>query len=357
MEGLVFLFPFKASDLILELCQRSKNYHPFAIRLNMKKFHIGPIIFLLAMALAFGMPEVAPASYLDLQGATFTPLLTTYGDPANYTVTAPSFYDGVAKLIVTFPSGTIGGSAALLAGGQYLLTAAHMVLQGGSLPTSLSATFYLAGGSKSLSGAQYFVNPGWDGDVNHGNDIAIVKLATTAPIAGYQIYRDPNTVDVVANLAGYGQSGTGSQGNVLPWGTLRQGLNRYDGFWDMSGYPYALDFDNGFAANDALGKRYGVNDLGTGTSEVDLAFGDSGGPSFIDGKIAGVHSFIDTFGMQYGDIDSKLNSSFGEVAGDMRVAAYSGWIDNVTAVPLPPTFLLLGSGLLGLAGWRRSGKG
>ncbi|MBI4642796.1 MAG: trypsin-like serine protease [Deltaproteobacteria bacterium] len=312
-----------------------------------------PLILLLLAALGFLMPGAALASSINLQGTTLRQALTTYGDPADYVVTSPSSYDGVAKLRVSFPSATYGGSAALLWNNQYLLTAAHMVVQGTTgnftFPISFSAT--LSGGAVTLSGVQYFVHPGWTGNVNDGNDLAVVRLASPAPISGYQIYRDPNTIGVVANLAGYGRSGNGDVGNVLPWGTLRQGQNRYDAFWDMPGFPYAFDFDDGTLARDTFGNLFGLYNLGTEYREVDLAPGDSGGPGFFNGQIAGVHSFIATYGQPW-DLDNQLNSSFGEVAGDMRVAAYAGWIDSVV-VPIPGSLVLLGSGLAGLLIWGR----
>jgi hypothetical protein len=50
------------------------------------------------------------------------------------------------------------------------------------------------------------------------------------------------------------------------------------------------DFDNGNAANDGFGVLYGIHDLGVGDGEVNSAPGDSGSPTFIDGKIVGINS-------------------------------------------------------------------
>ncbi len=59
------------------------------------------------------------------------------------------------------------------------------------------------------------------------------------------------------------------------------------------------DFDNGTTTNDALG--YYSQDAGIANldadipNEVDIAHGDSGGPSFYDGEIMGVHDLIVCF--------------------------------------------------------------
>ena len=82
-------------------------------------------------------------------------------------------------------------------------------------------------------------------------------------------------------------------------------------------------------------------------SEVMIAPGDSGGPSFYLGSLVGVHSFVSTFGIAGGDVDDVLNFSFGEVAGDTRVTEYASWIDSFL-IPEPGTVVLLGTGLVAL---------
>ena len=128
-------------------------------------------------------------------------------------------------------------------------------------------------------------------------------------------------------------------------------------FWSAPGVnPNILmyDFDNGQAANDAFGVYLGLSNLGLGDMEVDSAPGDSGGPSFIDGKIAGITSFGLTFTNSTDAIGNRVcnpavnpdvlcgvNSSFGEFAGDTRVSAYASWIQSVTFLPEPGSPLLV----------------
>jgi Ca2+-binding RTX toxin-like protein len=67
--------------------------------------------------------------------------------------------------------------------------------------------------------------------------------------------------------------------------------------------------------------------------EIGTSRGDSGGPAFIDGKIAGLASYgtstaadID-FVSEDAERDSN-NTSFGELFADVRVSAYLGWIGS-----------------------------
>ena len=122
------------------------------------------------------------------------------------------------------------------------------------------------------------------------------------------------------------------------------------------------DFDDGTAAHDAFGLFFGLNGLGQGADEVSTSSGDSGGPSFINGQIAGVTSFgIRVFFLDgsSSDVDELTNSSFGEFNAFTRVSQYQGWTDSqVTPVPEPGTWAMLVGGLM--LGWatrsRRDGR-
>jgi hypothetical protein len=167
----------------------------------------------------------------------------------------------------------------------------------------------------------------------------------------------------VVTLAGYGRSGSGLQGDApIGFGTLRTGTNVYDAFWaDFKGKPFAFDFDDGTSATDAIGLTLNTWQPGTGASEVFIAPGDSGGPTFLNGKLIGVHSFGGTWGAPF-DVNRMLDSSFGELGGDTSVAFYAGWIDSVISpVPEARTHVLMAIGLLGVliavrrradGGWR-----
>jgi secreted trypsin-like serine protease len=97
--------------------------------------------------------------------------------------------------------------------------------------------------------------------------------------------------------------------------------------------------------------------------EVNTASGDSGGPAFIDGKIAGVTVYGDTLNTRFcglagfsNQTDNSCgieNSSWGELSFDTRVSSYAGWIDGVMAqsVPEPATWMSLVIGF-GFVGWR-----
>jgi hypothetical protein len=93
------------------------------------------------------------------------------------------------------------------------------------------------------------------------------------------------------------------------------------------------DFDSGNAANDTFDLIAEITDLRQGSDEVMTAPGDSGGPTLINGQVAGITSFAATVGT--GDSVARLNSSFGEIGGDTRVSVFASWIDSI----IPPTVI------------------
>lgn len=317
-----------------------------------------------AAALAAGLVAQAGATLAPGAPSLAAPLLTTFDDPANHVVTAPSWLDGVAKLIITRSDGTFGCSGTLVGGGAWVLTAAHCVTSdtGALNASAATVTFAAAAGAPSLAASAFEVHPSWNGDILFGADLALIGLAQSAPAAvtRYDIVRDAGIESAEqATIAGYGVSGTGTSGFVAgSFGTLHSGLNRLDTVWDLAGSPFAFDFDNGTIDQDAIGRlTTGLpQDLGFGTQEVMVVPGDSGGPSFIGTLLAGVHSFGATFGPPIDFGDNFVNGNFGELGGDTRVAAYAGWIDGVTAVPEPSGYAMFAAGLalIGFAARRRS---
>jgi hypothetical protein len=192
-------------------------------------------------------------------------------------------------------------------------------------------------------------------------------LAELAPAGAeqYDIYRGKDEVGQIFTKVGYGSFGIGDTGEdpnspkVFP---ALSGQNRFDAFGEafdsvfksvdsdfkgiVSESQLLFDFDNGFAANDAFGVHFGINDLGV-PKEVNIAPGDSGGPAFIGNNlIAGISSYNTSDRILFPagpltdtDIDDlnsdgsldPINSSFGEFSGDTRVSTYASFIDRAIA--------------------------
>ena len=327
-----------------------------------------------------------PAAGLAALGGEVRTMLTAFDSTAlNAAVVTNGAYDGVATLTVTTAAGQrYRGSGSLLAEDNpttpeveddydptydYVLTAAHMVVDDyGNKMTSVTVNWpglatATAGPSNIFVPKDSNGNLLWDGNPLNGNDIAVVRiaqLATTAPDR-YQMFRDKASVDDpnggsrtaqpeiqagVFTRAGYGLPGTGKTGytnNSSLFGTLRAGQNRYDDTYTPTTSQdwrthtvLAYDFDSGQRKNDTIGRYFGIPDLGLGgvgpndpLFESCAAPGDSGGPSFLNGKIAGITSAIQSF--FFTDAKFGANSSFGDVGYDTRVALFADWVDRVIA--------------------------
>ena len=310
--------------------------------------------------------------------------VTVAGDPGKAVVRSGNGLDGVVAVEAERASTGqrwLMGSGSLLFTGRHILTAAHAFTGGedqflplssaSNFPEGLqtSVRFELPDGPVEVAARRVFIHPDWNGRFAEGNDIAILELVDAAPAGAdaYDVYRGDGEVGRTGTLAGYGASGTGEQGSVLPHGTLRAGKNRFDALGDAfrmfqgredtrPGGLLALDFDSGRRANDASGLFAGASDTGFGPDEAFAAPGDSGGPTFLDGRVAGVHSHI----TQFKDFDGKtpdvdgefFTSTFGEVMFDTRASVYADWVDRTVAeslaVPLPPA-AWAGLGTLGIA--------
>lgn len=163
-------------------------------------------------------------------------------------------------------------------------------------------------------------------------DIAVVELKTPAPaqLPRYQLYAVTDEIGQEVVIAGYGTTGLGETGidETNDVAVKRVGLNRFDTFWDDSESEIGYDFDSGEDANNTSTLFGVVSDLGFGADEVLLGLGDSGGPVFIDGVIAGVS----TFRVQpiEGDFNNEFDGSWGELGFSVRVSRFRAFISTAT---------------------------
>lgn len=265
---------------------------------------------------------------------------TTYTSDSRHRTEVGTGFDGVVR--ISF--GGYYGTGTLLFDGRAILTSGHLFQQRNGTANVL---FEISGGSQTVSASKFVTHPAYDTDAN--NDLAIVFLSGTVPISAnrYNLYRNSDEIGQLVTLVGYGKIGTGSTGSTdaessVPTrlkafnqfdaeiATLKNALGTQMAWSPLPGSQLIADFDSGSTANDALGMLINRPDKGRGLDEGMIAQGDSGGPAFIDGRLAGVANYTTSLSKNanHPDIDDNTNSSFGEIGAWQRVSHYQQWIDQ-----------------------------
>jgi hypothetical protein len=266
----------------------------------------------------------------------------------------------------SYSTGSLFGSFTLIAP-QWALTAAHVVDTDGDgdIADETISNDTLRIGAQSRRPTQLIVpkgvngNPGWNGNINSGFDLALVHLDQPfTAITPAPIYTSFQELGKRITQVGYGQSGTGSNGATTGSGTKRAGDN-------------IVDHYNTFA-NGATGLRWDFDEPTPRTSpnfsgssvpldlEYLIAPGDSGGGSFIFEDdiwyLAGVHS--GTYNHYNYPGATSNTSTYGDGALITRVAAYQQFIFShipelaTAAIPEPTALAYAGVAVM-LYGRRR----
>lgn len=257
-------------------------------------------------------------------------------------------YAGVGSLL---RSGNEVYSAVLIAP-QYALTAAHVV-ERGLFPRSFSFNLNTEGDrSFTTDVEEIFIHPAYrgfkaDSDGLVRDDIAILRLEQPAPAGTpiYRLYEGGLSAGQRISFVGYGAAESGTGDWLLPAPSVkRRGESRID----------ALPAKAGEEADPDVYVFRSLPMLDA--PAAGLAFGDSGGPSFVedeDGSLALLG--INTFALR---LSASHPHSFVAGGGGVLLPAHATWIRSVTEQQQPPpaawarvsTAAMLLSGLIAL-GW------
>ncbi len=274
--------------------------------------------------------------------------VTSYTDSRNRANPGEG-YDGVVRI----SSGGYFGTGVLLYDGRAIVTAAHLFASASS--SSADIHFETASGQQKITSSRIEVMPDYD-SVNANNDLALVWLTSAAPVGAerYGLYRDSDEIGQSLTMVGYGLVGSGDAGTLATYsgGALRlKATNQFDADAAMlkswlgssiswtptAGTQLLADFDNGTTAQDALGRLINSPGTGLGQNEGLIAQGDSGGPAFIRGQVAGIATYNTSIsqGSVHPDVDGVNNSSFGEIGAWQRISHYQQWIDQSLRAQYP----------------------
>lgn len=248
---------------------------------------------------------------------------------ANFFPAEDLSFDGVVQILNV---GVPGGSGVLLDSGRHVLTAAHCL----DLQVDTDGNGQVDAGDRVVDSANFTIRFEVGGrDIDYtvpranvsfptgytgswfNNDIALITLPDLAPQGADRsaIYRSSDEVGKAFTIVGYGSTGAGKQigltaaGHDNSFGTKRSGANAFD---SSSGTVLNYDLD------DVVG-------------EVIQAPGDSGGPSFINGRVAGISSggtLLSRFNA-LGNLNYPGGSAIGATAFVTRVSQHAAWIDGI----------------------------
>jgi hypothetical protein len=240
-----------------------------------------------------------------------------------------------------------------LIGPHSILTAAHVVegLAGNGARVVIDGVTYT---SSAIA-----INPGYTG--GDAADVAVITLSQDILSVPFYQYNTGSLNELTAGpgiKVGFGVGGngtTGAQPSLYPYGTKRAGSNMIDmvttnpthvtdAYGQGMTVPAGMllyDFDN-----HLTGTNGPLGGAAVGSSEIDTADGDSGGPMFQFSTA--LNAYIIT-GITIGGTDA--NSRYGDIANDLRVASYATWIAG--QVPEPTSLGVIAIGLLGALRRRR----
>lgn len=207
-----------------------------------------------------------------------------------------SSFDCVVKIEGKYKDNTLFEASAVIIDEYNFLTAAHVVQN--------YKECRILSNKKIYSIRTVLSHPEFDEDKCGFADIAIGHSENKFEIENYPgLYDGDNEVGKVCSVSGYGFTGNFNTGAKIYDGKKRAGSNLID----------KIDRDL-LICTPTLKNADGYTEL-----EFIIASGDSGGPLFIDNKIAGINSLLMT-------TKKKTESKYNEESGHTRVSKFLPWI-------------------------------
>jgi S1-C subfamily serine protease len=215
---------------------------------------------------------------------------------ARYVEYARAFAPYTARISGVGSDGRRSSATATLLDPHWAITAAHVV-------SGLDGVV-VTSGTTARRAPRVVVHPDWVNDIYGTQDLALVRCDEPLPLAYYPALSDGDErVGQVVSIVGYGLHGKLTEGHTAHDGKLRAGTQTIERFERSIIVCHAQ--------------------CGTSTLEFCISPGDSGGPLFANGKLAGVNSFT------MAPKGSTLRSRQGEETAHTRVSLYREWITGV----------------------------
>jgi hypothetical protein len=211
-----------------------------------------------------------------------------------YTEYAKSF-SCVGKLCGSYKDGSKFCASAVAISDNVILTAAHVVEN--------AKECYIHINNKQILIEKFIVNKDFKfNDVGIG-DIAIGLCKTKIDLDSYPELYTEDPIGKLCSISGFGITGTFLTGAVKSDNKQRAGLN----------FTEEL-YKNTIVCDISKPGEKNYTEL-----EFLIASGDSGGGLFIDGKLAGINSFVST-------TDGNPNSSYRDESHHTNISIYIEWI-------------------------------
>lgn len=188
-------------------------------------------------------------------------------------------------------------ASAVVISPKWIVTAAHVV--------SSSDEVRIVIGEREYKISRIKIHEDFKEDKVGYNDIALGESEEDFGMDFYpELYSDRDEAGKVVSMSGYGMTGTFRTGAVKSTETKLAGSNIVERIER-----------NCLVCTNVGGVKTEL--------EFMIASGDSGGGLFLDGKLAGINSFV------MAD-DGKPNSDYGDECAHTRVSSYVDWIKSNT---------------------------